>query len=415
MSNPWTGRTGVGFAIVSTLTATVALTTTATGNGLDTPTPGVTCATISALPFFDTGDTTGLDCAGNPIADDFVATCPYSGSTSPDIFYSLTVTPGLDAADGSLDGFARLSIISCDTAYDNQLYILDGSFIEVACVDDACSNSAGDGFRAQIIDVGLAMENPAGPEYFIAVDGWQGDAGAFSIQVSSTSQGICVFCTPNESEGTITANGQACVDVIEDDGIADDPDDSGVNDDCATTSSTITCNTSVCGTSGTYRGNPSCVADADCGPMPDAGDCDLTTGTCVPVFVFRDLDFYTLDVPTDEAIVTVQMTAEFTLNYFLFGPDPDCADLAATQIFGFPGIGACIGSSTTANGLEAGTYVILATSTLLDAGRAACGTFYELSVSCALPCPTDLDGNGSTGFAELTTLLNAWGPCPTIP
>jgi uncharacterized membrane protein len=29
-----------------------------------------------------------------------------------------------------------------------------------------------------------------------------------------------------------------------------------------------------------------------------------------------------------------------------------------------------------------------------------------------LPCPEDLNGDGNVGFADLTQLLNAWGPCP---
>ena len=33
------------------------------------------------------------------------------------------------------------------------------------------------------------------------------------------------------------------------------------------------------------------------------------------------------------------------------------------------------------------------------------------------PCPSrgDFDGNGSIGFADLSSLLNAWGPCPGCP
>lgn len=28
------------------------------------------------------------------------------------------------------------------------------------------------------------------------------------------------------------------------------------------------------------------------------------------------------------------------------------------------------------------------------------------------PCPADVNGDGAVGFADLTNLLNAWGPCP---
>ena len=31
------------------------------------------------------------------------------------------------------------------------------------------------------------------------------------------------------------------------------------------------------------------------------------------------------------------------------------------------------------------------------------------SSSCAAPCPTDLDGNGETGFPDIVALLSAWG------
>jgi len=31
------------------------------------------------------------------------------------------------------------------------------------------------------------------------------------------------------------------------------------------------------------------------------------------------------------------------------------------------------------------------------------------------PCPADLDGNGSVGFADLTQLISAWGPCAGCP
>jgi len=44
---------------------------------------------------------------------------------------------------------------------------------------------------------------------------------------------------------------------------------------------------------------------------------------------------------------------------------------------------------------------------------AICGMI-ALTTGTALAgtCPTDLDGDGATGFSDLTTMLNAWGPCP---
>lgn len=40
-------------------------------------------------------------------------------------------------------------------------------------------------------------------------------------------------------------------------------------------------------------------------------------------------------------------------------------------------------------------------------------TVSVLQIACAHACPTDLDGSGSTDFADLLTVLTQWGPCPT--
>jgi hypothetical protein len=36
-------------------------------------------------------------------------------------------------------------------------------------------------------------------------------------------------------------------------------------------------------------------------------------------------------------------------------------------------------------------------------------TFKGNFAGCASPCPTDIDGNGSTGASDLSALLNGWG------
>ena len=46
------------------------------------------------------------------------------------------------------------------------------------------------------------------------------------------------------------------------------------------------------------------------------------------------------------------------------------------------------------------------------------GTFLGVGVlcsECVLACPTDIDGDGSTAFTDLTALLAAWGPCGICP
>ncbi|MCP3903102.1 MAG: hypothetical protein GY715_05645, partial [Planctomycetes bacterium] len=31
---------------------------------------------------------------------------------------------------------------------------------------------------------------------------------------------------------------------------------------------------------------------------------------------------------------------------------------------------------------------------------------------CGVPCPEDLNGNGTVDFADVLALFGAWGPCP---
>jgi len=38
-----------------------------------------------------------------------------------------------------------------------------------------------------------------------------------------------------------------------------------------------------------------------------------------------------------------------------------------------------------------------------------------LMVNSSIPCIADIDGSGSVGFADLTAVLAAWGPCPGCP
>lgn len=186
-------RRAVGFAAVTTIGA-VGLTTIVMGVGENTPTGACPSATITALPYCDDGDTTCLDCTGAPITNGFDDTCPYSGSTSPEVFYTITPTAEMDAADGSVDGTANLDIDACDTFYDNKIYVFDaGDLVNtIACVDDACTNSAGDGFRARVLNIALTVDTT----YYIAIDGWGGQAGRYQLFVDVTGGPGCTLKEP---------------------------------------------------------------------------------------------------------------------------------------------------------------------------------------------------------------------------
>ena len=69
----------LGFAAVAGL-ASVCLQGAAYGEGSEFPDGSVS---ITSLPYTDTGDTSDN-------SDEFDATCPYSGSTSNDVFYQMS-------------------------------------------------------------------------------------------------------------------------------------------------------------------------------------------------------------------------------------------------------------------------------------------------------------------------------------
>lgn len=126
---------------------------------------GDTCETatvIGALPYSDTGTTTGF-------TNNYDQVCPYTGSTSPDVVYSYA-----PAADTTVD------IKLCNSLYDTKLYVFQDvcSGTALACNDDACGS---DGYKSQIL--GLTL--PASHTYFFVVDGYGGSNGTYTIEVTA--------------------------------------------------------------------------------------------------------------------------------------------------------------------------------------------------------------------------------------
>ena len=140
----------LGFAAVAGL-ASVCLQGAAYGEGSEFPDGSVS---ITSLPFTDTGDTSDN-------SDEFDAVCPYSGSTSGDVFYEMSGDLG------------EITITLCDL-YDSKTYILDSAFNVFARNDDACGD---DGFGHN--DANLV----AGATYYLAVDGYTGANGAYTLTV----------------------------------------------------------------------------------------------------------------------------------------------------------------------------------------------------------------------------------------
>ena len=109
----------LGFAAVAGL-ASVCLQGAAYGEGSEFPDGSVS---ITSLPFTDTGDTSDN-------SDEFDAVCPYSGSTSADVFYEMSGDLG------------EITVTLCDSLYDCKTYILDSAFNVFARNDGLVATTA---------------------------------------------------------------------------------------------------------------------------------------------------------------------------------------------------------------------------------------------------------------------------------
>ncbi len=141
-----------------------------------------TAFAITALPFDDTGNTTGN-------VDDYDAECPYSGSTSPDVVYSYT-----PAAD------EFISVDLCGSGYDTKTYVIDGDMNVIACNDDFYYGDPDCGSYTSFIEMASLT---GGVEYFIVVDGYGGDAGDYILSVEAViPPAPCVLeCNGGVEEG----------------------------------------------------------------------------------------------------------------------------------------------------------------------------------------------------------------------
>jgi len=132
---------------------------------------GDTCASatvIGSLPYTDDGTTVGY-------TDDYDEVCPYSGSTSPDVVYAFT-----PAASTAID----ITLCVGTTDYDTKVYVYEGSCPgggAIACNDDECAAPLyGSAFNSSLSNVPVT----GGQTYYIVVDGYNGDSGPYSIEVS---------------------------------------------------------------------------------------------------------------------------------------------------------------------------------------------------------------------------------------
>ena len=114
-----------------------------------------------------TGTTVGYN-------DDYDEVCPYSGSTSPDVVYLLT-----------LEEDTGVSLDLCDAQYDSKLYVYDSDMNLMDCSDDDCG-----------VQSKLLLELIPADDYYIIVDGYSGQSGNYILHITEFR------CDPLECEGT---------------------------------------------------------------------------------------------------------------------------------------------------------------------------------------------------------------------
>jgi hypothetical protein len=149
--------------------------TTIPGDGRQGGDDMASAVAITALPYADGGNT-----CGNTNAWDEV--CPYTGSLSPDTWYSYTA-----GADMSI------SIDLIGSTYDTKVYVLDMDYNVIACNDDFYSD-----FVSFIENAALT----AGMTYYIVVDGYGSACGDYTLAVTEfTPPPPCIVACDGFAEG----------------------------------------------------------------------------------------------------------------------------------------------------------------------------------------------------------------------
>ena len=218
-----------------------------------------------AIPYDGAGTTVGY-------THDYEETCPYVDSPSPDVVY--TTTP---AADMLVD------IDLLGSSYDTKVYVYDEALNLVACNDDFYPD-----FTSKLERVALQ----GGAPYYVVVDGFGGDAGAYAIAVDESEP--CEVACPagGELEGEPP--------------LVDDYADA-FNGGCnspgfGTPFDTIPTDAPFCGVTGWYQNG------------------GVET---------RDTDWFEITID-DDGFVEIAGDAEFETHLYELGPT-DCSEVAIVQ------------------------------------------------------------------------------------
>jgi len=131
---------------------------------------------IPGLPYIDNGTTVVCN-------NDYDEICPYGPHTSPDVVYSYTP---------AANEIIKLSL--CNSSYDTKMFVYENAATPgspYACDDDGCGSAAG--YTSNI----ECMPITGGNTYYIVIDGYNGQAGAYELVVEECQ-------CENDDAGTAT-------------------------------------------------------------------------------------------------------------------------------------------------------------------------------------------------------------------
>jgi hypothetical protein len=235
---------------------------------------------IDDLPFTGSGDTC-------PFANDYDASCPYTGSTSPDVVYRY-----------DCQYTSPIIIDLCASQYDTKVYVYENEYVnggEIDCNDDypGCGPN---GYRSW-----LMLEFYQGNTYYIVVDGYTGDCGVYELYIQNY-----ITCAPCPG-GAFIETEPYCMDP------ENDIDNRGCNSDppifdyLEPSEEVI----DFCGTSGTYVQSGSTWRDTDWFQIDLASASEIT---------FRGIAQFSLRI----GIVDGREGCEETLGFYSYTDTAPC-------------------------------------------------------------------------------------------
>jgi hypothetical protein len=337
-----------------------------TGNTPDTVKPPGT-----GIP---SGPNPGIRITGDTIADPFILAgpgtvtgttvgffhdydeaCPYDGSQAPDVVYAYT-------ADGSV---FSLTLDLCHSSYDTKMFVYDNSWtpgIPYACNDDFYSGPPCYTYSSKI----EMMPVLAGHIYYIVVDGYGSQSGAYQLDVTDggtpPATGACCALS-----GACTLTTQAMCpagSLWQGENTSCDPNP------CSQPWPWCPAGALIEGEPPCVNGNPVDNYNGGCNSNPNifqtidpqAAGCATMCGKSCASASHRDTDWY-VSVGTG-GVMTATTVAEFPLFCALmYGTD--CHNLNYVVGVGDPGVPVTL-SYTIADGAEAYNFVSVNTWSLCD-------------------------------------------------